>query len=361
MRIEAWQAATSPKRGSITCPCSGGAGPIGKEGATIMRKRMLEVVRLAGMAALVLAAAGCFKTPTDPFTGGGSGQNGNVPVINSDSHTTAINAAASQANSSGIYLSVVDQDGNALSSSSFAGANFGVVYQGTQVSGGTITISTASSSGQAISSSLVLDFSGSMDSYRADLENAATAFVNNMGAADRGEIVKFDQIVAVAQAYTADKNLLRNAIPTGSSEFGGSTAFYDATYRGIQDTASESGQRAVVAFTDGYENASSIILTQSDLINQARSRGIPIFTIGFGAADTTGLQTIASSTNGQYYYAPTSTELTAIYQRVAQIFSNTMIISWSGFTYTSGATVVITVTYACATGTYTSTINFILP
>lgn len=310
----------------------------------------------------VLALGGCFKSPTDPFsTGGTSGQQtGSLPVNTSDHQTVSISAAASQANAHGVYLSVTNQNGNPVTASYFRGANFHVTYNGTSIPGGSITVGTASGSGQSISTSLVLDYSGSMSGDIANLETAATAFVNNMQSNDRGEIIKFGDVPVVEQVFTADKNALRTAI-TRTTSAGGVTAFWDATYQGLQDTQPEGGQKAVIAFTDGYENNSIHITSQAQLIQEARTRGIPIFTIGLGSADQTGLQAIASQTNGRYYLAPDSSQLALIYQQVAQIFNNTVILSWPSFTYTSGATVVITITYVCANGTFTATASITLP
>lgn len=304
-----------------------------------------------------LALAGCFTNPVDPITSGDGG-GGNIPVNTADNTTTRIDSSYSQADSQGIYLSVRDQDGNALGASYFNNANFQVLYNSAQINSGSITVSTASGSGQSISTSLVLDYSGSMSGDIGNLETAAVNFVNNMQAADRGEIIKFDEQVLVVQPYTADKALLSSAI-TASVSLGGLTAMYDAIYQGITDTIPESGQRAIVAFTDGGDNRSSH--TTTEVVQYANTNGVPVYTIGLGGANDSVLQNIATQTNGQYYRAPNSAELATIYSRIAQIFTNTMIISWPSFVYRSGDTIVITVTYSCNTGTYTSTINIVLP
>ncbi|MEW6517746.1 MAG: VWA domain-containing protein [candidate division FCPU426 bacterium] len=310
------------------------------------------------LAGLLLSLAGCFSNPVDPITSAAGGGGGAVPVNSSDHTTTNIDANYSQANSQGVFVSVRDQDGNALAASYFSSANFQVVYNGTRISSGSITVSTASGSGQSISSSLVLDYSGSMSGYTGDLETAAVSFVNNMQPADRGEVIKFDDTINQIQTYTTDKNALRTAI-TNPVSLNGLTAFFDATYLGVTNTIPESGQRAVVAFTDGGDNSSTH--SMSDLIQYARSNGIPIYTIGFGSASDSILESIASQTNGLYERAGASSDLAGIYQRIAQIFTNTMIISWPSFVYRSGDTITITITYSCSTGTYTSTVNIVLP
>lgn len=326
-----------------------------------MKKNYTRVLlSLVTVAALTWSLAGCFKNPTDPHYIGGNGHHdGNVPVNSGDASTTGITAVSSQATSQGVYLSVQDQNGNPITASYFTGQNFQVAYNGAMIPSGSITVTTAGGSGQSISSSLVLDYSGSMGSQDiVDMEDAAAIFVNNMQAADRGEIIKFGSYVYREQAYTSTKSLLITAI-TGTTSASGRTALYDGIYMGLTDTALESGQRAVVAFTDGYENNSTH--TQSDIVGYAQLNGIPIYTIGLGSADTASLQSIATQTNGQYYEAPDSAQLAAIYQQIAQIFTNTLIISWPSFVYQSGVVISIAITYSCATGTYTSTVIITLP
>jgi hypothetical protein len=324
---------------------------------TIKKSVLLSLLALGTLAALILPGCG-FKNPTDPYSGTGTG--GGITTNTGDSTTKSISAAASQVNSHGVYLAVVNQVGNPVSASYFKGANFQINYNNAKIQSGSISLSTASGSGQAISTSLVLDYSGSMSGNITDLQTAASVFVNNMHASDRGEIIKFDDHIVEEQAYTADKSLLLAGINSTDS-FDGTTALFDAVYMGITNTAHESGQRAVVAFTDGGENASTIITSKSDLITAARKNGVPVYTIGLGSADTTTLQDISSQTGGFFYNAPTGAQLSTVYQQISQAVSNTVILSWPGFVYQSGAVLTVKVTYICATGTYTSSVNVTLP
>lgn len=335
-------------------------------------KNVYTTLKMAVILTAGLGIAGCFTNPVDPITSGDGG-GGNVPVNTADNTTTRIDSSYSQADSQGIYLSVRDQNGNALGASYFNNANFQVVYNSGLINSGSITVRTASGSGQSISSSLVLDYSGSMGAQDiTDMENAGVTFVNNMQAADRGQIIKFGSVnrIYIEQAYTSNKNALITAI-NSLSNAGGSTALFDSIYLGVTHTAQESGQKAVVAFTDGGENDSDRYDTYTDpnalarLITDIRSTGVPVYTIGLGLSAGSqaerDLQQIATQTNGQYYLTPSSSELSTIYSRIAQIFTNTLIIAWPSFVYQSGDTIMITVTYSCNTGTYTSTINIVLP
>lgn len=302
-----------------------------------------------------LVFSGCaFNNPVAPNLFGGT-----IPVNTNDQTTSAIAASYSQVSSQGIYLSVRDQDGQALTSNWFNSANFQISYNQTMIASGSITVTTSSSQGSSIASALVLDYSGSMATTDVTaMETAATTFVNNMLTMDRGEIIKFATDVQVVQTFTSDKQALRDAIAQSTTDRG-STSLYDAVETALNHTAAEAGQRAVIAFTDGDDNDS--IATQSGVISQAQTAGIPIYAVGLGFADTTGLQTMSTQTNGQYYYAPDASQLTTIYEQIANIFTNTLIISWPSFTATSGDEVVIMITYKTAQGSYSTAVSITIP
>jgi Ca-activated chloride channel homolog len=298
--------------------------------ASSLHRVLPPVSTLSGLLAAVVLSAACSWSFTGP---------------SADTGTTAIQATATPSGNRGVYISVVDQDGAPLPARLFGNKSFEIVFSGRSVPADSIVVEIPSQSGQAVSSSLVLDYSGSMNADRAALETAAKAFVGNMGGPDRGEVIKFDDQVVVVQPFTPNKTLLLNAIPTAASAFGGSTALYDAVNRGIIDTAVESGQRAVVAFTDGAENASRTVRSASDLIARAVAASLPVYTIGFGSADAAELQAIATATGGRYYPAPTAAQFAAIYQQISTIFANTMRVSWPSFDNRPGEMVNITVTY----------------
>lgn len=294
---------------------------------------------------LVVATPGCSLNPLEP---------------SSDRTTTAISIIASQAGTGGLYISVADQNGAPLEASRFSPQNFGISYAGQRVEAGSLTLTSTSSSGRTVSSALVLDYSGSMAQDRHALEEAASAFVGAMAGADRAAVIKFDTNVVSVQPFTSDKTALQNAIPTDPFSFNGSTALYDAVYRGIQDASAESGQRAVVAFTDGLENASRTIRSPGELVAAALFSSVPVFTIGLGAVNDTELRQIANGTGGRYYRAPTAGDLAAIYQQVAKTFAETMELSWSAFVYQPGVTIAVDVAYTSANGVHFATTSVVL-
>jgi VWFA-related protein len=193
---------------------------------------------------------------------------------------------------------------------------------------------------------LVLDRSGSMAGQPLeDAKDAAKHFVSYITSNDMVEVISFSDDVEVIQAFTNDKQALYNAID--GIESCGSTALYDAIWKGLDDTATMKNYRkAVVVLTDGGENASSPEHggvggyggDSSKLIAHAKELGIPVYTIGLKGSDFTrekvagrnrvskysfreaeqDLQKIALQTGGEYFFSPTSDDLYKIYTKIAQ-------------------------------------------
>lgn len=179
---------------------------------------------------------------------------------------------------------------------------------------------------------LVMDVSGSMAGQAlADAKGAANALVDWMQVYDRAAIVTFSSCYTVVQDFTSDKAALHAAINGLSA--GGSTAALDGIWAGMDITRQELQGKAVIAFSDGMENSSGNcgggetpdglgdaegFADDSTLIcNMARGAGVPIYTISVGSSfDPRYLFGLASGTGGQYYHAPTASDLDAIYQAV---------------------------------------------
>ncbi|MFA4844771.1 MAG: VWA domain-containing protein [Candidatus Margulisiibacteriota bacterium] len=208
----------------------------------------------------------------------------------------------------------------------------------------TITYS-GGSAAQAISYAMTLDRSGSMSSdSNASLESAAVAFINQSGATDQGAIFNFDSYVVMDQALTTDKDLLKVAA-TMESISGGSTALYDSIGFAILTVeAGANARKAVIAMTDGGENNSVTYNTTGEVVTLALAKSIPVYTVGLGltagGADENNLKGIATGSGGFYYYAPTATDIVALYSKVASALNS----SWT-VNFTSPVTFVTSTTY----------------
>ncbi|MGH8104342.1 MAG: VWA domain-containing protein, partial [bacterium] len=186
---------------------------------------------------------------------------------------------------------------------------------------------------QEFTAVLVLDASGSM-LEPADPQNpigptkldtarqAAQYFVDNKQPADAVALIIFDHQVTFFQDFTTDKNVLLQKLlcyDSGNAPcwaWGGSTAVYDAMYRGLEALETQTAARKfVIALTDGKDNAS--LHTSNDVILRANSNGSAIDTFGVGSdVDSGDLQFIASSTGGYYMQILDATQIPAAFSGI---------------------------------------------
>lgn len=183
--------------------------------------------------------------------------------------------------------------------------------------------------GHRVSVSLALDYSGSMGSAGiSDLQDAAHGFIDLLQTNDQAAIFKFKGDIWKAQGLTGDKELLRAAIDAPFPYQSSNTALYDAIYAAVDELKIVEGRKAAIAITDGQDNISTNKLY--DTINYAKMLGVPVFTIGMGnSINEDSLKIIAEQTNGSYYYAPTSSQLSEIYANISNVLSNQYEITYS--------------------------------
>jgi len=164
--------------------------------------------------------------------------------------------------------------------------------------------------------SMVLDRSGSMSGEPNEkLEEAARTFVGLMQDSDRGEVINFGSDIVVAQPFTVDKDALIGAI-VGRIADQPETRFYGALEVAANRIASQPGRRAVIAMTDGMNNAAPF--DPFVAITAARRASTPVFTVGMGNVDAVILNQIATETGGLFYIAPSASELNAIYLEISR-------------------------------------------
>ena len=81
---------------------------------------------------------------------------------------------------------------------------------------------------------LLLDVSGSVESYVNFIRRAARNFVETVDTRDRVSIVIFNDDIKVLSTFTTDKGSLSKSLDTFDA--GGGTAYYDALAYVISDT-----------------------------------------------------------------------------------------------------------------------------
>ncbi len=168
---------------------------------------------------------------------------------------------------------------------------------------------------------LMLDASGSMEGQPlADAREAAITFVRSMGHNDHGRIFAFAEGMTVQTPLTSNHDELVRAIHSIQPQ--DDTAMYDALYDNLVYLERASKERnTILLLTDGKDTASS--LTLDDVLEKARTAGVPIYAVGLGTEMEPRerrrvLERLARLTGGEYYQAPSSRDLVAIYSGISK-------------------------------------------
>jgi calcium-activated chloride channel regulator 3/4 len=166
---------------------------------------------------------------------------------------------------------------------------------------------------------LVIDKSGSMGNYgSAPMQaaiNAANQFVDLMNFGERVAVVPFESSASVLVPLRlletqADKDAVKNAINTLTANDGTSfSAALNTTQTVLSPVELENTNRIVLFMSDGIAGAPDTSWYQQNSIS--------IYTIGLGdGVEPSVLQSIASSTGGQYLASPSNEELANVYARI---------------------------------------------
>jgi len=170
-----------------------------------------------------------------------------------------------------------------------------------------------------VAMAVILDSSGSMQPAMDKVHNAASRFVDTLGAEDKALVIDFDEKVFLLQDLTGDKNLLRKAI-TSTSALGG-TALYDALYASFRRLRAIEGRKAIILLTDGDDTASKFSFKR--VLDEAKISDIIIFPIGMGTTVLDVdlrhvLKTLAEETGGRAYFPSKVEELEGVYGQIAE-------------------------------------------
>ncbi len=226
-----------------------------------------------------------------------------------------------------IHASVLDASGKMVSGLGLADFSLG----GTLADfGKVLKVENVTDDELAFATVLVIDTSSSMAGRPLEqTQAAARAFINGLGEDDPVAIVLFNYSVRNVVGFTTDRALLLRQLDNVG--YGGPTALYDATLRGIElAAAAPLPRRAVVILSDGGEYGNVSDSTRPESIRAATINGVPVYAIGLGwNIDRRFLEAIAAESNAAFYDSPTPDELAAIFSELAFVFRSQYIITIS--------------------------------
>ena len=186
---------------------------------------------------------------------------------------------------------------------------------------------------EALKVDMVADVSDSMSgSPMAEAQSIMKNFVNSVQfqAGDMVELTAFSNGVYLEKEFTSDPDTLIAAINDLHTD--NMTSLYDALYTAVGRAASQTGARCVIAFTDGLDNYSQC--SADDVINLANRYHIPVFIIGIGDADYSGVKELAEQTGGKYYNSQDVYGMEGIYDEIYRMEKELYLLEYED---TSGA------------------------
>ncbi|WP_245810627.1 vWA domain-containing protein [Halorubrum halodurans] len=165
---------------------------------------------------------------------------------------------------------------------------------------------------------LVSDVSGSMGGAPLSaLKTAATSFVDNLSSPDEAAAISFSGSASTDQELTTNYQLVQNAINNYTA--GGSTSIAAGINEGADEllngtNATPGASKVMILLSDGNSSASAA----TSAANAAKNAGIRVFTIALGSANTSLLESLASSPDDAFI-APDPADLDTVYAEIAQI------------------------------------------
>lgn len=143
---------------------------------------------------------------------------------------------------------------------------------------------------------LALDMSGSVQGTRLEqLRRAATAIFQGLAPGDSGALLGFSERVVVRSGFTADRELLTDALRQPVP--GGDTALYDAVYTAMVLGDDQAGRPLVIVFSDGADTAS--FLTPTLVLDAARRLRPAVYAVTSPGVRDDVLNNLVRATGGR--------------------------------------------------------------
>ena len=218
-----------------------------------------------------------------------------------------------------------------------------------------------------VSVATVLDRSGSMIFFDyVDITRICTRqFIDLMGVSDHVGLVSFgdDARVEFPAAGTSVTEITGQTVKdaamnmVNSVVFGGCTAMGDGIASAASLLAGAPSPRAIVLFSDGYDNRGCAPPTSPRptalQAAQALPGGVRLFSCAMGpASDQALLESIANVTSGRYYFMPAIDELFEIYNYIrGQVSGTSIVVNQQGQASSSSVPAFIDTTARAATFT----------
>lgn len=180
---------------------------------------------------------------------------------------------------------------------------------------------------------LTLDSSGSMKKAADLVKSTATDFVRAVRPEDNLALITFADQPHFEHVLSTNRDWSFEAIRNYNAN--GGTALYDALYNSLMHLKTAKGRRAIVVLSDGRDENNPGTAPGSkhvfdDVLKLQREVGATFYNVGLGAnVDKDVLETLATQSGGQVYYAADAAALGGQFQRIVQDLRRRYVLSYS--------------------------------
>ncbi len=211
-----------------------------------------------------------------------------------------------------VYTTVTDGRGRYVDD--LASGDFAVLDDGVPAK-----VVTFESHTSGASVALVLDTTGSMKAALPELKTAALRLIGDLRPVDSVAVYAFNSRVSELQPFTTNKDLAKRAVL--GTRVSGTTSLNDALVLVARDLSGRPGKKAIVVFTDGADNDSS--LTAESAIRRTKSEGVAVYTIAQGEALASArllaqLKAVADGTGGLSFAIKSSSEFRTVFDYISR-------------------------------------------
>jgi len=221
------------------------------------------------------------------------------------------------------FVSVTDEAGESLAGLTADGFTVSEDAQAVP----SIRLSSVLPGDERIAVILVLDRSGSMRGAPISAaKKAAADFTRRLSEKDSLGIVSFASKVDPSSDLTTDRSAVLRYLEGVQPR--GETAVYDAVREAIAKLSRHAADRkAIVALTDGQDNASSA--TAAQCATAARHDSVAIYCVGLGhSLNADALRLMAQESGGQCFLTSSPESLTDIYRKIARHIQSQYVLTY---------------------------------
>ena len=186
---------------------------------------------------------------------------------------------------------------------------------------------------EPIAVALVMDNSGSMGEVRAlSSQEGADRVIGKKTDIDAISVVRYDHKAQLEVPLSTAPSQLRASLKKdGLMGFGGGTAIHTGIAAGLEHLSTADPlfkRRAVIVFTDGQENSSTI--SRDSVVHLALQQGVPVCGIDFGDGINQGyMEAIAKETGGTYNHIYGTAEFEPVFEDVVRRLKNYYVMEFS--------------------------------